>query len=60
MGRKEIHWGCEEWMIIYFGAGGGEDKGKFPQGLSLVKENSQDPRGQGTIKLRLFFPLAKY
>ena len=36
MGRK--YWDCAEQLIIYLGAGGGKDKGKFPKGLSYVKD----------------------
>ena len=60
LGQKELHWGCEEWLVIYLGFGGGKDEGKFPKGLSYGNEDSQDPAGLAIVKLRLFFPLAKY
>ena len=25
-GQKELHWDCEEWLLIYYGAGGGKVK----------------------------------
>ena len=29
-GQKELlPWGCEGWLIIYLGAGGGQEKGAF-------------------------------
>ena len=48
-------------VIKYLGVGeGAKDKGKFPKGLSHVKEDSQDPGGLDIIKLWWFFPLAKH
>ena len=59
-GQEELHWGCAEWLIIYLGVGGGKDKRKFPRGLSHAKEDSEDPGGLTTVKLKCFFPLAKH
>lgn len=39
---KQLLWGCEKPLILYFGVG--ESKGKFPEGLSYAKD-SQAPGG---------------
>ena len=58
--HKELPWGHEKWPIIYFGAGGIKEKGRFPKGLSYAREYSQDLGALAIIKLKLFFPLAKH
>ena len=59
-GQKELHWGCEEWLVTYYVAGEVKAKGKFPKRFSFAKEDSQDTGGPAIVKLRLFFPLANY
>ena len=49
----------EERLIIYYGVGGGKVQGKFPGRFSYAKD-SQDTGGLATVKLRLFFLLAKH
>ena len=58
-GQKELHWGCEVWLIIYHGLEGGKVKGKFPKRFSNAKD-SQTIGGLTIVRLRLFFPLAKH
>ena len=56
MGMPQDH---EETLVIYYGAGGGEVRGEFPVRFSYAKD-SQDIGGLPTVKLGLFFPLAKH
>ena len=58
-GQEELHWGCEETLIIYLGVGRGKGK-KFPNPFGFATEDSQDPGGLAIVQLRLFFPLAKH
>jgi len=59
-GQKELHWGCEEQLIIYYGVGGGKEKRRFSKDLSYAKEDLQDSGGLAIVKLGLFSPLARY
>ena len=29
LGQEELHWGCEQGLVIYYGVGGGKVKRKF-------------------------------
>ena len=60
MGQEEIPWDCKERLIMYLGVGGGEVKGKFPNGFLYAKEDSQATGGLAIVKLRPFFPLVKH
>ena len=43
LGQKELlPPDSEEQLILYCGAGGSKDKGKFPKGFSYAQEDSQD------------------
>ena len=51
-GQKELPWGCEEWLIIYNGVGGGKEKRKYLKGPSHAKEDRY-------YQAVCFFPLTK-
>ena len=36
-GQEELHWGCEEWLIIYLGVGRGKEKGNFQKNFHMLK-----------------------
>ena len=60
-GQEELlHQGCEEWLIIRLGVGGGKEKERCPKGLSYAKEDSQDTGDLAIVKLRLFFFLVRH
>lgn len=56
---KLLHWGCEEWLVIYLGVGGCKEKERGPKGLSYAKEDPRDTGGLAIVQLRLFFLLVR-
>lgn len=51
--KQQLHWSCEEWLMIYCRVLGGKDKGRCPKALSYAKEDFQATGGLAIVKLRL-------
>ena len=60
MGRTSFLGTMRRDWFIYYGVGGGRVQGKFPVRFLYGKQDSQDIGGLASVKLRLFFPLARY
>ena len=60
LGQKELHWSCEESLVIYHGVGGHKVKRKFLKGFSYAQEHWHITGGLAVVKLRWFCPLAKH
>ena len=46
--------------VIYYGVGGGEEKGRLRKYFHMLKKIHKNTGGLAIVKLRLFFPLARH
>ena len=43
VGRKSCCPSCEGWLIIYYGVGGGKEKGRFQKDFHMLKKTHRIP-----------------